>query len=176
MCLNRVGGYSIKQGSEVTFLPVFLSQQALSTLRPGAVLYLPFIVCCLAPASKHCAWYVTAAQYVSVTGTNIYLISLPAGLHQLMGAWLCIFCLFLQTESNPAELLPRSEEYAQGSACLFEVCVCACVCTHIHMHTGLHVMSTFSVTGDLPLTAHVNRCPILLILGFAEGWLWQTRC
>ena len=65
------------------------------------------------------------------------------------------------------ELLPCSEEYAQGSACLFEVCVCTCVCTHTYtMHTGLHVMSTFSITGDLPLTAHVNRC--LSILPFED--------
>lgn len=52
------------------------------------------------------------------------------------------FCLlsfyfpsFLQTESNLVELLPHSEEYAQGSACLFEVCVCACVCTHTYTCT-----------------------------------------
>ena len=64
----------LSQGFEVACLLVFPFQQAVSTLRPGAVRYLPFIACCIAPASKHCAWQVTVAQYVSVRGTNIYLI------------------------------------------------------------------------------------------------------
>ena len=36
------------------------------------------------------------------------------------------------------------------------------VCVYVYVCDGLHVMSTISVTGDLPLTAHVNRCLSIL--------------